>query len=81
MSRIRQAVIATLLAVSLCSTSGCAALLLLGVGGAGGYLIKKGEGEDRKGSSYIKEVDPKHASNTKAVGGRQLALETGGTLR
>ncbi len=47
MKRMRHAVMAILLVVSLLCTSGCAALLLLGVGGAGGYLIKKGEGKDR----------------------------------
>ena len=81
MSRIKHAVMAFLLVVSLFCTSGCAALLLLGVGGAGGYLIKKGEGQDRKNSSSIEEVDRKHASNTKAESGTQLALETGGTSR
>jgi len=81
MSRIRQAVMAILLVVSLFCTSGCAALLLLGVGGAGGYLIKKGEGKDRKSSSSIEEVDRKHASNTKGESGSRLALETGGTSR
>ncbi len=53
MGRMRQAVMAILLVVSLLCNSGCAALLLLGVGGAGGYLIKKGEGKDRKSSSSI----------------------------
>ena len=81
MGRMRQAVMAILLVVSLLCSSGCAALLLLGVGGAGGYLIKKGEGKDRKSSSSIEEVDRKHASNTKGESGRQLALETGGTSR
>ena len=78
MTRIRQAVMAILLVVSLFCTSGCAALLLLGVGGAGGYLIKKGEGDDRKSSSSIEEVDRKHASKTKGESGWQIALETGG---
>ncbi len=81
MSSIREAVMVILLVVSLLCTSGCAALLLLGVGGAGGYLIKKGEGKDRKSSSLTEEVDRKHASNTKGESGRQLALETGGALR
>ena len=81
MSRIRHAALAILLVVSLLCTSGCAALLLLGVGGAGGYLIKKGEGKDRKNSSSIEEVDRKHASDTKGESGRQLALEMGGTSR
>jgi len=81
MNRMRQAVMAIMLVVSLLCTSGCAALLLLGVGGAGGYLIKKGEGEDRKNSSSIEEVDRKHASNAKGASGSQLALETGGTWR
>lgn len=78
MTRIRQALMALLLVVSLLCTSGCAALLLLGIGGAGGYLIKKGEGADRKNSSSIEEVDRKHASNTSGETRTNLALERGG---
>ncbi len=63
MTRIRQTLMALLAAVLLFGTSGCGALLLLGIGGAGGYLIKKGEGEDRRSNSTIEEVDRKHAAN------------------
>lgn len=41
------------LVASLLFTSGCGALLLLGVGGAGGYMIKKGEEPEKQEKSDV----------------------------
>ena len=57
MNRIRMAIMAFVLCTMFVFTSGCATLLLLGIGGAGGYLIKKGEGKDRKSSAPVEQVD------------------------
>jgi len=81
MKRIRCAIMVVFLCAMLLFSSGCAALLLLGIGGAGGYLIKKGEGEDRKRSSLEEQVDQKVATSTKGAAGQELAFKTEGTLR
>lgn len=52
--------LAALLGLVLSSSSGCT-LLLLGVGGAGGYLIKKGE----DGESPAKKADATKESTAK----------------
>ncbi len=65
MSGIRilwKGVMAAFLVVSLFFSSGCA-LLLVGAGGAGGYMIRKGEEGDsskskKKESSRLKEKSP-----------------------
>ncbi len=63
MSGIRilwKGVMAAFLVVSLFFSSGCA-LLLVGAGGAGGYMIRKGEEGDsskKKESSRLKERSP-----------------------
>lgn len=59
-------------------SSGCAALLLLGLGGAGGYFIKKGEGSDNKKRSSFEHVDPKHASSTEGEAGKVLGYKVAG---
>ncbi len=40
MNAIRMTIMAVILCTMFVFTSGCAALLLLGIGGAGGYLIQ-----------------------------------------
>ncbi len=52
--------LAALLGLVLSASSGCA-LMLLGVGGAGGYLIKKGE----DGESPAKKADATKESTAK----------------
>ena len=81
MKRIRFAVMLASLCSILIFSSGCAALFLLGIGGAGGYLIKKGEGEDRRSNSLVEPADRNHASSIEDENGRQLAWTTGGTSR
>jgi hypothetical protein len=52
--KLRYSIQVLFLTASLLMFSGCAALLLLGAGAAGGYLIKKGEDakSERRGSSH-----------------------------
>ncbi len=64
------------LAASLFFSSGCA-LFLVGAGGAGGYLIRKGEEGDApskketsKGSSLRNKVDLKVASTSQGKAGQ-----------
>ena len=66
------------LAASLLFSSGCAALLLVGAGGAGGYLIRKGEeAEKEEGSELEPSSKPVPASRSEAgqdivlLGGRE----------
>ena len=81
MNRIRFALVTASLCTLLLFSSGCAALLLLGIGGAGGYLIKKGEGEDRRSSAPEESTEPTHATNVQETNGREVAWSTGGTSR
>lgn len=82
-------VMATFLVVSLFFSSGCA-LFLVGAGGAGGYMIKKGEEGDsskKKESSHLEEKSPltervesvvAYASDERAS--QESALRRGDTL-
>ncbi len=46
------------LVASLLFCSGCGALVLLGAGGAGGYMIRKGEEAEKQESSEIQSSSP-----------------------
>ncbi len=81
MKTIRRAVMVVSLCAMLLFSSGCAALLLLGIGGAGGYFIKKGEGKDRKRGSLEEQGDKKTVYNVKDDAGRKLALKIEGASR
>ena len=79
MNRIRMTIMAFVLCTMFVFTSGCAALLLLGIGGAGGYLIKKGE--DRKSSVPVEQVDRNQVAGAQDNDQKELALRIGGTER
>jgi hypothetical protein len=53
--------LAALIAASILLTSGCGALVLLGVGGAAGYLIKKGEDSGGRGGATRHAKSATHA--------------------
>ncbi len=80
MKRIRHAALVVSLCATLLLSSGCAALLLLGIGGASGYFIKKGEGEDRKRGSLEEQGDKKTVYNADDAG-QKLALKIEETSR
>lgn len=64
------------LVASLLFSSGCAALLLVGAGGAGGYLIRKGEeAEMEEGSELQPSSKPALASRSEA--GQRIVLPGG----
>ncbi|KRT70575.1 MAG: hypothetical protein XU15_C0004G0151 [candidate division NC10 bacterium CSP1-5] len=75
-SKLWRGALIVCVAVSLLFSSGCA-LFLVGAGGAGGYLIRKGEEGDApskketsKGSSLRNEVDLKVASASQGEAGQ-----------
>lgn len=65
------------LVASLLFTSGCGALLLLGVGGAGGYMIKKGEEtEQQERSDDMKSFSPQELASLSEAG-QEMVLPGG----
>ncbi|MFQ5989495.1 MAG: hypothetical protein ACE5K9_06240 [Candidatus Methylomirabilales bacterium] len=66
------------LVVSLLFSSGCGALLLLGAGGAGGYMIRKGEeGEQQESSESRSPSKQRLALHSEGSAGQQLVLRGG----
>lgn len=61
---MRRKLLGALILGSLFLSSGCAALVLLGVGGTAGYMIKKGEDSGGgKGSAKSSDTKPTDAKN------------------
>ena len=64
------------LIASLLFTSGCGALLLLGVGGAGGYMIKKGEDSEKHDTSDVQSSSKQKLASLSEAG-RTIVLPGG----
>jgi hypothetical protein len=63
------------LVASLLFCSGCGALLLLGAGGAGGYMIRKGEKPEKQETSEIQSsAKNRLASLTESKAGQKVVL-------
>lgn len=63
------------LVASLLFCSGCGALLLMGAGGAGGYMIRKGEEPEKQESSEIQSsAKNRLASLTEGKAGQKVVL-------
>jgi hypothetical protein len=61
---MRRTLLAALILGSLFLSSGCGALVLLGVGGTAGYMIKKGEDSGGgKGAAKSSDAKPADAKN------------------
>lgn len=66
------------LVVSLLFSSGCGALLLLGAGGAGGYMIRKGEEGEKQESSESRSLSTRRlVLHSEGSAGQQVALPGG----
>lgn len=78
MGRIRKpwrGVLMPFLVASLLFTSGCGALVLLGAGGAGGYMIRKGEEPEKQDTSeFQSSAKNRLASLTEGKAGQKVAL-------
>lgn len=63
------------LVASLLFCSGCGALVLMGAGGAGGYMIRKGEEPEKKDTSEIQSsAKNRMASLTEGKAGQKVVL-------
>ncbi len=63
------------LVASLLFCSGCGALLLLGAGGAGGYMIRKGEDSEKQETSEFQSSEKNRlASLSEGKAGQKVVL-------
>lgn len=65
------------LIASLLFTSGCGALLLMGAGGAGGYMIRKGEETEKQDRSDDMQSSSKQKLASLSRAGQEMVLPGG----